>query len=197
LPPAPHRICASHGPSMLPAQCRRRHAAARTRDSRRPERRLGISRDEQRGARLGDQDCRGRPLREDRVHSRACHHGRRPRADRSWYGRGRDRAPGSACRQQTASGKRRRARRAVPARALATRPLHQPNWRGLNDPARRLAGRRFGFADKAEGDRSTLRRGRGREVPDWPSPWRSDAPRRAPDEWSRKPGSHSAADKCG
>ena len=39
--------------------------------------------------------------------------------------------------------------------------------------------------------------GHGREDRGWPGPWRSDAPGRAPDGWSRTPGSHSAAGRCG
>ncbi len=37
----------------------------------------------------------------------------------------------------------------------------------------------------------------GEQSREWRGPWRSDAPGRAPDGWCRRPGSHSAAGRCG
>src|SRR5258707_8716033 len=84
----------------------------------------------------------------------------------------RDRAPGSACRRQTAWLIQTHALRGGPAAAPATNKRPPPSLQESSDRYRPRAGRRFGSACKAGGDRSIWRPGHG-SGPESRLAWRS------------------------
>jgi hypothetical protein len=193
---ASRRTYAARGPSTPPGRCRRARSAARSRHSHRLAAHHGSPGDARQDALPCGPDCRGRRRPAVRARTRVDRHVHRPTIGLFWCGRGRDRVPGSACRRQIAWLIRTHGLPSGPAGAPATNKRRPPSWPESSGRSPRRAGRRFGSACKVVGDRSTWRSGHGREDRGWRGPWRLDAPGREPDEWSRRPGSHSGAGKC-